>query len=210
MLREGEGVPGKHLERLMGDPRWYVVRNAVQLAAGVRDSAMIDSLERLLTHPDVRVRREATRTLETIGGAAALTAVVKAFSDMDASVRALAAGSIGRLGGPEQEFLLRARVQGADFESGPPEEVEAVLLALARVGGDNVAPLLDRMWRSKRFRGRPLATRLAAVRALGAIPGVAAQSILVEAAKSGDEQVRRAAVRAMQEARYLKSGRPHD
>ena len=97
---------------LFEDPRWYVVRNAVQLAAGMRDPELVRQLERLRRHPDVRVRREIVRTLDTFGGeAAALQVLAKAVSDEDSSVRTLAARSLGRHGGREYEAVVLAQIE---------------------------------------------------------------------------------------------------
>jgi hypothetical protein len=200
------GVPGPHLGPLFQDPRWYVVRNAVQLAAGSHDPELPGQLERLLRHPDVRVRRETIRTLDTLGGGTALRALVKALADQDSSVRTLAVQSLGRQGSHEHEAMVSAQVEGHDFDTRPSEEIEAFLVALAVMGKERAVPVLDRLWRRRLLRARPSAVRLAAIRALGAIPASAAQTVLMEAAKSRDAQVKRAATGALQEGRARRSG----
>lgn len=200
------GVPGQHLGPFLQDPRWYVVRNAVQLTAGSRDPELPGQLERLLRHPDARVRREVMRTLETLGGGPALPVLAKALADEDSSVRTMAVRSLGRQGGQEHEALVLAHVEGGNFDTRPAEEIEAFLIALADLAKDRAAPVLEKLWRRKRLLARPTPLRLAALRALGAIPGSAAQGVLVEAAKSGDAQVRRVANRALNEARARTSG----
>ena len=97
-------------------------------------------------------------------------------------------------------------MEGNDFDTRPAEEVEGFLVALAALGKERAVPVLDRLWRRKRFRAGPVSVRLAAVQALGTISAPAAQSALMEAAKSGDAQVKRAAARALQEARARRSG----
>ena len=200
VLGAEEGVPGSHLAPMFHDTRWYVVRNAVQLAAGSRDPGLPGQLERLLRHPDVRVRREVIRTLSTLGSGPALQGLVKALTDEDSSVRTLAVQGLGRQGGHEHEAMLLARIEGRNFDALPAEEIEAFLVALAAVAQDRAVPVLDRLWRRKRLRARPAPVRLAALRALGAISASAAQSVLMEAAKSGDPQAKRAAARALYEA----------
>ncbi|MFH0915845.1 MAG: HEAT repeat domain-containing protein [bacterium] len=200
------GVPGSHLAPMFQDPRWYVVRNAVQLAAGSRDPGLPGQLERLLRYPDVRVRREVTRTLGTLGGGTALQGLAKALTDEDSSVRTLAVQGLGRQGGREHEATVLARVEDRNFESLPAEEIDAFLVALAVLAQDRAVPVLDRLWRRKRLRARPAPVRLAALHALGAISASAAQSVLMEAAKSGDPQVKRAATRALYEAQARRSG----
>jgi HEAT repeat protein len=208
ILDAGGGVPGSYLVPLFEDPRWYVVRNAVQLAAGMRDPELVRQLERLCRHPDVRVRREIVRTLDTFGGeAAALQVLAKAVSDEDSSVRTLAARSLGRHGGREYEAVVMAQIDARDFDSRPPDEIEVFLLALADLSKEQALPVLDRLWRRRRFVARPMPVRISALRALGTIPGSASHTALSQAAKSGEGQIRKTALRVLQEASYRGGGR---
>jgi HEAT repeat protein len=205
VLGSEEGVPLRHLVPMLRDPRWYVVRNAVQLAARSHDPELPGHLERLVRHADVRVRREVMRTLDTVG-APALHVLAKALDDEDSSVRILVARSLGRHGGQEHAAMVLARVEGRNFDTRPAEEVEAFLVALAVLAKERAVPVLDGLWRRRIFRARPASLRLAALQALGAIDAPAAQSVLMEAAKSGDAQARQTANRALHEAQVRRSG----
>jgi HEAT repeat protein len=163
-------------------------------------------LERLLRHPDVRVRRETIRTLDTLGGGPAVRVLAKALADQDSSVRTLAVQSLGRQGSHEHEAMVLAQVEGRDFDTRATEEIEAFLVALAVMGKERAVPVLDRLWRRRRLRVRPIAVRLAALNALGAIAASAAQTVLMEAAKSKDAQVKRAATGALQEGQARRAG----
>jgi HEAT repeats len=202
ILDAGGGVSGSHLVPLFEDPRWYVVRNAAQLAAGVRDPKLVGQLERLRRHPDVRVRREIVRTLDAFAAdPAALQALARAASDQDSSVRTLAARSLGRHGGREHEAVILAQIEAKDFDSRPPDEIEALLLALADLSKERGVPVLDRLWRRRLFVARPMSVRVAALRALGTISDPSSQTALSQAAKSGEAQIKKTALRALQEAR---------
>ena len=63
-----DAVPWRDLEPLVQDPRWYVTRNAVQLAAAAGHEDLADHSRRLLGHRDVQVRREMVRALGTAKG----------------------------------------------------------------------------------------------------------------------------------------------
>ena len=65
---------------------------------------------------------------------------------------------------------MLAHVEGHNFDTRPAEEVEAFLVALAVLAKERAVPVLDRLWRRKRFLARPAPVRLAALQALGAIP----------------------------------------
>jgi len=185
-----------------------VVRNAVQLAAGMREPELVSQLERLRRHPDVRVRREIMRTLDTFGGeAAALQVLAKAVSDEDSSVRTLAARSLGRHGGREYEAVVMAQIETRDFDSRPPDEIEAFLVALADLSKERAVPVLDRLWRRRRFVARPMPVRISALKALGTISGPTSRTALSQAAKSGEGQIRKTALRVVQGAQHPGGGR---
>jgi len=204
VLQAEGGVPAAHLEPLFLDPRWYVVRNAVQLAAGSRDPEMPVRLGRLGVHGDARVRREVMRTLDTLGSAGGLQVLTRALVDEDPSVRILAVRALGRQGGRDHEVQVLAQIESRDFEGRTAEEMEAFLRAFAALAGDRAVPVLDRLWRRKRLLNRPLALRLAAVSALGSMPSPAADAVLTAAAASTEVQVQRTALRARQEAQALR------
>jgi len=203
----GEGaVPWRDLEPLLEDPRWYVVRNAVQVAAGAGHDELADHARRLLGHRDMRVRREVVRALERLGGREALSGLAQALSDIDPSARTLAASAIGRKGGREQEGLLLAHIEDRGFLSLSGEEMEAFFGAYAELAQERAVPLLDRSWKKSLLSSRPAAFRVAAVLALGRVRGPAARAALQAAAKSGDPQIRRAAADAAQHGSSGASG----
>jgi len=158
----------------------------------------VASLERLIRHADPRVRREAAHTLEGFGGSAALAGMTRALDDSDPTMRILAARGIAQLGGTVQEELVAGIVLGRDFETRSQEEIEAMLLAYARMSKERAVPFLDKFWRRRLLRPRPLESRLAAIKALASIPGDLARQSLLQASKSGDGGIRRAAARALQ------------
>ncbi len=207
LLSAGDGVPGSLLSPLLLDGRWYVVRNAVQLAAVSRDETLMEDLERLARHAEVRVRREVMRTLSTMEGVKAVQLLARSLADEDSSVRTLAVGGLSRLGGSEHEALVLAQIDSRGFDARPPDEINAVLFAFAALGGERAVPILDKLWRSKLFESRALPVRVAALKALGSIPGPLAQSALREAAQSGRGPVRREAERALQETLAREGGR---
>jgi HEAT repeat protein len=180
------------------DRRWYVVRNAVQLSAAAGHRELTHHAPRLLRHPEVQVRREVVRALERFDGPAASSGLTQALTDSDSSVRTLAARAIGPEVGPETQGVLLAHIESRDFSSLPSEEMEAFFGAYAGSAQERAVPLLERSWRKRLFSPRPMAFRVAAVLALGRVGGPAARAALEEASKSGDQQIKRAAVQAVQ------------
>ncbi len=198
ILGEEEAVPWRDLEPLLWDPRWYVVRNAVHLAARMGHEDLAEFSPRLLVHADARVRRETVRALGRLNGLGTVRGLVQALSDQDPSVRTLAANAVARKGGPQQAALLLARIEDRTFSSLSPEEMEAFLGAYAQLAQERAVPLLERTWKRSLLSSKPLALRTAAVLALGRIRGTVAAAALQAAAKADDPQIRRAALEARQ------------
>ncbi len=209
LLRVTGGIPTEHLLPFINDTRWYVVRNAVQLATESGDPGLVDQFERLLRHSDARVRREVIRSLDAFDEKRSLPLLLTALGDEDSPVRILAVRSLGRLGGGRHFPSVLGQVESRDFEARPSEEVEAFLLTLALLGGDRAVETLNRFWKRRVFGTRPMPLRLAAIQALGAIQSKEAAQALNEAAQSGEAPVQRTAARALSEAQTrARSPRP--
>jgi hypothetical protein len=206
LLDTGGGAPLQYLWPLMQDARWYVVRNAVQLATASGDPEVVPHLEPLLRHSDIRVRREVARSLAMLSDGRCLTLLVRAIQDEDSGVRILAARGLARQGGSGQFLAVQAQVESREFETRSSEEAEAFLVAYAALGGETTVEALNKIWKRKMFSTSPLPLRLAAVIALGAAGGAKAQQGLAEAMESGEPQIQRAAARAMGEAQALAKG----
>jgi HEAT repeat protein len=200
LLNADAGVPLVYLWPLMEDPRWYVVRNAVGLATGSGDPALVDHLEPLLGHSDARVRREVVRSLDTIGNQKSASLVARALVDPDVSVRVLAANSLGRHGNRAHFGAVAAQIEARDFPARPAEEIAALLAAYAALGSASTVEDLNRLWKRKLLGTKPLAVRLGAIQALGLVATPPALNALRLASTSGDAQIRRAASRALAEA----------
>jgi len=138
------------------------------------------------------------RALERFGGQVALNGFILALSDPESSVRTLAARAVGREGGPGQERFLLAHIEDRNFALLPGEELQAFLVAYAELAQERAVAALDKFWRKRRLSARPVAFRMAALHALGSVRGPAARTVLLEACESGEAQIQRAAMRALQ------------
>jgi len=194
------GIPAVHIWPLMKDRRWYVVRNAVQLAIASGDPAVVGHLEPLIRHADERVRREVVRSLGILSEPRCPPLLARALEDDDSAVRILAARALTRLGATSQYAAIQAQVASRDFETRSAEEVEAILVAFGSLGGESSLEVLNKMWKRRIFGTRPLHLRLGAVAGLGAVGGSAAVKSLADAMKSNELQLQRAAAKAMSEA----------
>ena len=97
------------------DPRWYVVRNAVNVLRHAGDPEALDLLAAAAQHTADAVRREAVWGL-VAGGPAAMPHLVAAASSPDASVRRLTVEALGGLHAPEAAEALAGIVRsGGDL-----------------------------------------------------------------------------------------------
>ena len=90
-------VDAVYLRHLMHDQRWYVARNAVDLAGKGARRELEDDLVEMTRHVDERVRLAALHGLARIGSPVALQALRGHLQDPSPAVRAKAAAALGSL-----------------------------------------------------------------------------------------------------------------
>jgi HEAT repeat protein len=177
---------------MLGDERWYVVRNAVELLGEMRFAEAAPEITRLLEHPNDRVRTAASAALakfDTVDGAKGVRAALRDAHSAD--VRERAAGTLSHAQGPEAtEMLARA----LDREEDPRVQM-ALLTALGQIASPEAIDKLIEVARGEgslfRRRGTPL--RVAAVQALGEVKSEMASSALHDLLRDKQKEVRGAA-----------------
>lgn len=193
LLQLRAGVPA--LVHMLGDHRWYVVRNAADLLGEMQANEAEQPLVLLLRHGDERVRRAASTALVRLGTPVGLGAVREAMRDENASVRLLAATALSqRKDNPTAQTLVRALDKEED------EEVQmAIVAALGRVGTPDAVQRLVAVAEpgGRFFKKKSTALRVAAVQGLGDARTAAALATLTSLAEDREKEVREAAVRAL-------------
>jgi hypothetical protein len=130
--------------RFFGDPKWYVVRNAVTIAGKIGGDRWVPHLQPLLEHPDHRVVIETMRALSPIAPDATVPALVRSLAHPHDRVRETAALLLRASTSPARQAVLtaaltdsamdgpaRSRIAALLYELGTPEAL-AVLEQLAR------------------------------------------------------------------------------
>jgi HEAT repeat protein len=112
---------------LVGDKRWFVVRNVLYILGKVHHPSALASALAALDHPHPRVRVEAIRTASLIDGAGAAEHLGRRARDSDPTVRSAAIAALSMPGHdaavpPLREVLL----SGAKG----PEDVDVKLEAI--------------------------------------------------------------------------------
>jgi HEAT repeat protein len=140
---------------------------ATLLGATGAPATAVPALGALARHADAGVRRAAAAAAAQLGGSEAGRLVVAALRDRDAGVRLEAAKGAAALGDRSSGAILLGRLK--------EESDEAVSLALidalGRLREPSAVPALADLARESggMFRRRPLALRLAAIRALASL-----------------------------------------
>jgi len=181
-----EGVSA--VNRMLNDPRWFVVRNGLTILGELDDEASAERVAPVLSHGDPRVRREAVATLARLGGEQADRIVEQRLSDPSPEVRSAAASGVGaRRIGRALEAL-----QGMLITERESFVLEAVMGALGALGDPSSIPALGKKASGSLLSRPPREIRIAAYRALHAIGTPPARSIVEAARKDRDPEVREA------------------
>jgi HEAT repeat protein len=183
------------LMHLLGDNRWYVVRNTTDLLGEMRaleaESALIDTAG----HREERVRRSVATALSRLGTTRSVQTVQHMLTDPVPEVRIHAVQGLGGLKLPRAVSVLS---RALDNEQ--DQEVQAVILAaLGRQATDEaVARLLKAAEPDGRlFKRKPTALRVSAVQALAEANTPSALAALKRFADDKDREVRDTALRSL-------------
>lgn len=181
------------LVHMLGDARWYVVRNAAELlgdlGANVAETPLIETLQ----HDDDRVRRSASVALAKLGTPKAIDALRKMLRDPAPAVRLQAAIGLSAMRGAKTATTITAAL---DEEQ--DQEVQLALLgALGKLATpDAVQKLIKAAEPETRlFKRKASAFRVAAIQALGEARTPASLTALQSFLNDKDKDVRDAVFR---------------
>jgi HEAT repeat protein len=189
LLRLRTGV--RTLVHMLGDPRWFVVRNAIELLGEMRVAEADGELEKMLEHRDDRVRTAAASALAKLGPSVAAKGLRGALRDAPEEVRERAAEVMALQRSGSVDSLVRA----LDKEDDNRVQM-AMVTALGQLGTPHaVEKLMDIARTEKGLLGKRRATpmRVAAVHALGEVKTSSALAALQTLLRDKEKAVRGAA-----------------
>jgi HEAT repeat protein len=190
VLREMPVAEGS-LRHMLGDPRWYVVRNAAYLVGELHLTALEQPLLAHRHHEDVRTRAAVLDAMARLATPKCIGALQAAVRDTDAATRAQAATALGWLP-PERAQPILLHVLGSETD----DDVRVALYgSLGHVGSaEAVRALAEAAEPSgKLFRRKPTRLRVAAAQALVACTHPSAVDALEVLRRDADPEVRAAA-----------------
>ncbi len=183
------------LDPLLGDGRWFVVRNGVAVLGEIGGERALENLTRALGHEHERVRREAVMSLARLGGSDPAQLILGMLDDADDSVRGAAAMALGVLG---YDRALRPLLEKLDDESSADVQVE-VIRALGQLGDPGAVTALEKRADPGLFSRTPTPVRVAAYRALAAIGTPHAREVVEAGLEAREPEVRNAVRAALRE-----------
>ncbi|MGH7322043.1 MAG: HEAT repeat domain-containing protein, partial [Candidatus Rokuibacteriota bacterium] len=139
----GENVD--EIGTLVDDPRWYLVRNVVNVLGRLHSPRAVAHLQRLQNHVDYRVRRETVMALAAIGTEEAQAALAAFFDDPDERIRIRVMQSLAVPRAWLTMPQLLALLQRRDLFNRMFSLKCAALEVLARVGARQSLPVVKRL-----------------------------------------------------------------
>jgi HEAT repeat protein len=137
----GESAVPALLE-MMGDKRWYIVRNLSAILGDIGTHEAVSELQKCLQHSDIRVCKEAIRSLAKIGGGDAETAIIDVLHGNDLSLFPQVIASLGGMKSRKALVELMHIVCSRDlFLKHLPLKIDA-LGAIAMIGDRRVVPIV--------------------------------------------------------------------
>ncbi|HJU69096.1 MAG TPA: HEAT repeat domain-containing protein [Gemmatimonadaceae bacterium] len=185
------------LIHMLGDSRWYVVRNAADLLGEMSANDAEGKLSELLQHDDDRVRKAAVSALSKMTGAGAVKGLSASLEDGAPGVRMRAAAALGASKTPAAANALIKHIEREDVV----EVQHACLSSLGKIATGDAIRFLTKAAQPATglFKKKATAFRVAAVRALGEARTPAAMGALQNLLHDKEKDVREAvfwAVRA--------------
>jgi HEAT repeat protein len=187
-----EAVPALFEALVQGSKRR--MRVAVRLAGETQNPRLVACLREVLLSGESEVAREAARALVRVGDVSSLEVLAEALHSLRPDVTALAAYSLGSTGrvlaiAPLQEALGRA------LDQNDHALARELVRGLGRLGRGEATPVLAGVLERGGFFGRRKLrdVHLAAISALGQLPGREAETALGRAARGRDSKLREAA-----------------
>jgi len=190
-----QGDLGREMaEKMVEDPRWYVVRNGVALLGELGGEESVSPLTTTLANEDPRVRKETVLALAKVGGEDASMLLLGMLDDPDTEVRRKTCWAVGVL---KVERAVKPLLRL--LEKDGSERVQTQCLeALGRIGDPGAVPLIEKKAVGRLFSRPSKEIRLAAYRALGAIGTPHARDLLLKATRDSDLDVRKVALGLME------------
>jgi HEAT repeat protein len=183
---------------LLGDSRWYVLRNMIVLLRTVNDRTSLSEIRKLAQHGDLRVRMEAIKSLFTLDTNVPAKLLEDVIRDRDPKVAEAAVTLIGSYGIKEGVQPILSTLAGADVFGRRRSLRVKSIRALGELGDASALPVLERFFGEAVFFWPSKQERYAAWESLAGYPKEARTPIVEKGLRSHDPNIREICIRLSQ------------
>jgi len=187
------------LIHLLGDARWFVVRNAAELLGEMGVTEADGKLSQTVRHTDARVRRAAATALARLATPRALHSLQQVLTDKVAAVRLQAAIGLATIRNPR---AVPSVLEALEKEEDP--DVQPALLGA--LGSMPTPEAVERLRRAAEpgslMKRKPTSIRLHAIQALADAGTAPALAALKGFAKDRDKEVQAKVGRLLEHRTY--------
>jgi len=178
---------------LVGDSRWFVQRRGARLLGRIGAAEAVPMLQPLLRQNDPRVARAAITALGAIPDPAAARAVQTVLRSATGTLRRAVIDALVAERDPRVVPMLVRIIEESQALGKDHDVVLETIEGLATVGTDAAVPVLANMARRRAFFGgkKLRALKERSVDALARVGGAKADTVLKEAAQTGDRMLRK-------------------
>ncbi len=128
----------------LDDNRWFVLRNLIYVLGKIGDVRVIASFSQFIHHEEIKVRKEVLHVLDAMKHPDATVMLIDFISDPDLSNRVYAIKSLVKKKAVDGLPSLFELIASKDFEEKALYEKKEIFNAVAKLGGDQVIPTLQK------------------------------------------------------------------
>jgi len=186
--------------RRLGDSRWYVLRNLIQILRRSGDATVMRHLKRLADHPHPKVRQNVLETHLHFNSPDSVRLLLREMNDSDPETRINAIQLAGKSTSQEIVSSLLCLLQRRRIAPNHLAARKAAVVALADMGNSTAIPVLDAILSKRKNLFRPGLVQLQVdiITTLDRYPCHAARLLLEKTARSGNAVLAKAATEKLQ------------
>ncbi len=202
-------VGRKNIEALvkgLNDPRWYLVRNIINILREIGDKRVAQYVAPLVRHNDRRVRRIAIETIGEFAYSNALPMLKETLYDEEESVRIATVSALARIHTPAAKTLILNEIKDKGFYKKSMEERREFFKALASWKDSEVKEFIIGILKRRAFFGRSKLVQMKtlAAYAAGLMVLKEAEDVLKKLTRAKEYQLREEALEAYKRLRYAR------
>jgi hypothetical protein len=188
----------ERLSPALADPRWFVVRNIVQMLGAIGGNQIVGLLQSVAGHAEPRVRLEVVTALRRVEPRLARPLLIGMLEGADTRMFCSVLQGLSQVRDPVTARTLIEIMLAPAFEKRPVEEKRAVYSAVSLAGGDeSLSDLEAELYRGNWLSRNQEPHRQAVARCLARIGTPASRAALERGARSRRAPVRKVCEEAL-------------